>query len=1750
MRVDVFQLRDSIIEDYSKFIDGFLSIRDERIRSAVSKALEEGIFWPEPWISLNPKFTSGGTIDELVASGDLHPGCGAIFKMGKGEGQSGTALSLYQHQVEAIRTARAGHSYVLTTGTGSGKSLTYIIPIVDDVLRRPGSKSIKAIVVYPMNALANSQEEELAKFLKAGFPDGNGPVTFAVYTGQENDEERQRIMADPPDILLTNYVMLELILTRSTERPLIAQAQDLRFLVLDELHTYRGRQGADVALLCRRTKEACRATALRVVGTSATLATEGTFAEQQAVIADVATSLFGVTIAPGDVIGESLQRTTTTAIPSADALRSSVESSSTYGRDDYAAFASDPLAQWVESTIGIAERDGRLVRADPRTLGAADGLAAQLAGECGLSVEMVTIALRSILLAGSRVLDPTTGRTVFAFKLHQFVSRGSNVFATIEDPEVRDVTLSEQQYAPGDRSKRLFPLAFCRDGGQEYYVVERVRDESGDYLIGRDLGDLDSAGSQRKLRFLYVSTTKPWPDDEHGQFERLPADFLEEGPGGALRVRSSDKNKCPEPVWVTTDGYLHDSSVEGSVPGWLVPAPFRFCLWSGASYAPMTRSDILKLSTLGFEGRSTATTMLTIGALRFLEAHGEGLPVKLLNFTDNRQDAALQAGHFNDFVQVSLIRAALYEALADAAEEGLDYLTLPKAVQTALSLAPTEYSQNPDAKFNAKEEIDKALRAVLAYRLYVDLRSGWRVTAPNLEQCGLLDIGYSQLDELCEAGDEWAECHEALAAATPKCRKEVTEAVLDHLRRELAVKAEQLDKDYHESLWSRSYQSLIAPWALDESERRSLEQSRVAFLRSRDHRDEFNWICLTPNTLVGSHLRRRAFDRVLTTAEVEQVLQDLFRVLSLAGLIQPVVEHRRDDKVDVGYQIPAAALRWRQGDGKEAVIDAIRVPSTGGVARSVSDFFVEFYRNIAETLVGFEAREHTAQVKSDVREERERRFRNNELPVLFCSPTMELGIDIASLNIVGMRNVPPTPANYAQRSGRAGRSGQPALVIAYCSTGSMHDQYFFRHPTLMVSGKVQPPRLELLNEDLVRAHLHAIWLSISNIKMGRSLDSVLDVSGSHASLAVNPDCLTDLEAAGPRAAAAERASKVLSTVPGIESADWWHEGWIAENLNQITASFESACRRWRDLYRAAEGQQRTQNSIIMDHSKSAVDKDRAKRLRAEAEAQLHLLLNEETTDFQSDFYSYRYFASEGFLPGYNFPRLPLSAYIPGRQGKHDDYLNRPRFVAVREFGPRALIYHEGSVYQVTSVMIPVAEDVNPVTEDPVITTTMIQCSVCGYLHVATAPDRCERCEADLSLSGDRLSSMFRMTSVSTRRADRITANVEERQRQRYEIHTAYHFAEVNGQPAVRTARAVDGGGDVAQLAFGPTATLALINVGLSRRKDKAELGYLLDLDKGRWMPRPEEKETDDEPASTRHKRVIPFVEDRRNILIVDPGTAGGGPTKLSPEADQAESGAATSGALSEVALMASLEAVLKASIESEFDLEDRELDVESLPSREKRTSILLYEAAEGGAGVLRQLVDDPTALARVARAGLARCHFDPDTLEDLHRAPGATEDCTAACYDCLLSYTNQPDHRILDRFLVRDYLSRLVAASVETSPGAESRSEHIERLSRQAGSDLEREWLNQVAGAGYRLPDKAQVFVEGAGSRPDFVYSGAHTAIYVDGPHHEYPHRAARDADAEDRLFSIGWSVIRFGLHDDWLKLLAENGGVFGNATP
>lgn len=251
-----------------------MTIRDDRVRWHVEERTRQGYQWPGPWLSLNPNVVSGGSLDDRIDEGLLAAEPGRVFRLKPGPDHAGRLLWLHRHQRDAIEIARDGHSYVLTIGIGSCKSLAYLLPIVNRILQAKADGSyrpcIKAIIVYPMNALANSQLGELDKFVNHGDPNGRGPVSFRRYTGQESREERHEIMAEPPDTLLINYVMLELVLTRRVEWEKLSVAADgLWFLVLDELHTCRGRQSADVAFLVRRTRDARNAPHVQCIGTSA-----------------------------------------------------------------------------------------------------------------------------------------------------------------------------------------------------------------------------------------------------------------------------------------------------------------------------------------------------------------------------------------------------------------------------------------------------------------------------------------------------------------------------------------------------------------------------------------------------------------------------------------------------------------------------------------------------------------------------------------------------------------------------------------------------------------------------------------------------------------------------------------------------------------------------------------------------------------------------------------------------------------------------------------------------------------------------------------------------------------------------------------------------------------------------------------------------------------------------------------------------------------------------------------------------------------------------------------------------------------------------------------------------------------------------------------------------------------------------------------------------------------------------------------
>jgi very-short-patch-repair endonuclease len=386
-----------------------------------------------------------------------------------------------------------------------------------------------------------------------------------------------------------------------------------------------------------------------------------------------------------------------------------------------------------------------------------------------------------------------------------------------------------------------------------------------------------------------------------------------------------------------------------------------------------------------------------------------------------------------------------------------------------------------------------------------------------------------------------------------------------------------------------------------------------------------------------------------------------------------------------------------------------------------------------------------------------------------------------------------------------------------------------------------------------------------------------------------------------------------------------------------------------------------------------------------------------------------------------------------------------------------------------------------------------------------------------------LVDLLRLQNVATRRRDRISSDEEERQRQGYEVRTAVQFTEHDGA-SVGSAAAVaaSDGSELLALAYGQAATIWRVNLGWTRRAHQDTHGFVLDTERGYWAK--DDKATPDDPddrLSSATRRVIPFVEDRRNCLLVEPSTP--------LEAEQ----------------MASLQAALKRAIQAEYQLEDQELAAEPLPTADVRNVLLFFEAAEGGAGVLRRLVEDEGAIARVAARALELCHYAPDGT-DVRRARNATEDCELACYDCLLSYGNQRDHRILDRTAIRALLLDLASASTTAQGGGPGPDDHADFLRRRCDSDLERAFVDLLVEQRRKLPDEPQKLIAAAQARPDFVYTRHQLAVFVDGPIHDETDKRHDDAATDARLDDLGWEVVRFHYAADWPALLDRFPGVFG----
>jgi superfamily II DNA/RNA helicase len=1701
--MNIFQTHARIIKDYATYISSFLNIADPGIKNHVEEELTQGKLWPEPLLQFNPSFEMAGSVGDLAQTGVIHKELADIFK----------GYSLYHHQVQAIKLGTKNRDFVVTSGTGSGKSLTYIGSIFHYLLSNPNQSGIVAVVVYPMNALINSQYEEFDSYRqKYEKTTGKGfPITFGQYTGQEKEEKRQQMRENPPHILLTNYMMLELLLTRMRERSIRdAIYNNLRFLVFDELHTYRGRQGADVAMLIRRIRAKCLQEVISI-GTSATMVSTGDSASQRTEVAKVATTLFGRTFSPEQVINEKLTRSLSFegSFPTQAELAASILA----GIQTEAlveTLKKHPIAIWLENRIALDDNEGELQRRKPQPV---SKIIQSLSKDSGVETEIcqkfLVELLQWISIVNQRLQSAGDRYTYLPFKLHQFISQTGSVYTTLDQDNNRHITLEPGVYKKDeDEKKPIFPNVFSRSTGHAFICVSR----NGNRLEPREFRANSGDGDEGETTdgYLIIGDDIWDPVDD---LEFLPDTWL------VKSRRGPDTKKKP---FFPTKLYFDEfGKCSESEPlkwwGWFMKAPLLFDPTGGVFYDTKTNEGT-KLTKLGSEGRSTSTTITTFSILSQLKEAGyRDEDQKLLSFTDNRQDAALQAGHFNDFVQVVRLRASIYKALLDAPRNKLTYTTLGEAIFNALGLPFAEYAnRNDEPSFiNVKRKYEECLQTYLSYRAIADLRRSWRIVLPNLEQCALLTVDYLDIDEVASADAAWNEVP-LVNELNSLERKEFLITILDFFRLEYAIHSENYLTQSKLKEHEKQFREMLkAPWALDRNE--ELREPFHVRFETLNRSARLSSKSMGPTSSLGKFIKlyakQRCPDLNLKGDNYRHFIYQLMAKLEDADYLRSQMA-RSDQNEDVKiYRLKIEKILWTLGDGQTVKADAIKRRSYKDQLQKPNECFRDIYRQNFSQGKRLRGEDHTGQLGTETRIEREDLFRQGKISALFCFPTMELGIDIGGLSVVHLRNAPPNPANYAQRSGRAGRSGQGALIFTYCSSYSPHDRHYFQQQSDLVAGAVQSPRLDLCNKELLLTHLNA--LAISEI----GLPGLEDQGGAKPSIMRfvmddNDKMPLSLEAIAGLEIPAELFAEIKATFTRVIhdfSGDlengpsaWYTDQWTDQNLSKLAVHLDQSLDRWRRLYRSARTilTRSTQKIECGTLSLGSDEYKKHKRNLDQATRQLDLLRNDlgGRSRELSEFYPYRYLASEGFLPGYNFTRLPLRIFLPTNNSS-GEFISRPRSIALREFGPLNVIYHNGRKYRVSQLILQDAE--SAISEAKVskksgyfLTGDQKDLEICPFTGVNLGDNA--NCE--------HLVHLLEMSESRAEERDRISCEEEERVSMGFCIQT--YFSVDGGQlDRVRKAIVKTSEQTLLNLRYIPAARLVHVNHQWQSQQTE---GFPVGLISGDWassMPAP------DTNLKEEYKRVKLWTSNLADALYIEPTQ----PLGLKSEG------------------IVTLQYALKRAIENVFQVEPNEIRVITVGDAES-PNILLYEAAEGSLGILSQFVENIDVFHQVVDQAISICRFD-----DAHyKGP--------ASYDDLLSYYNQRDHKIIDRHLIADALEKLRICSIEiqTNSGFTDYDEQYQSLLRRIDptSSTESTFIDYLYNNGLRLPDDAQKRVDGLYVQPDFYY---HSRIWVfcDGTPHDDPAVKADDENKRQAIIARGDEVWAYYYKDNLADITAARPDIF-----
>ena len=1076
---DPIKASREIKASYIDYIATTFDLADPDYAKALRTELQgEGMVAKGPYLDIGGSYETGATLSQLMEEGKASPLFRTLEPVPEKERELKLDRPLYSHQERALTLASQGANLVVTTGTGSGKTESFLLPILDHLLRQeergelgPG---VRAILIYPMNALANDQMKRMRALLK-----GHGAITFGLYNGNTEHTRakaleayrrtlradpqqgeiisREEMQAAPPHILITNYSMLEYMMLRPKDDAVFRGAQ-LRYIVLDEAHIYRGATGMETSLLMRRLRARISAPdSVQYILTSATLGGP----EADGDILTFAHSLCDVEFRQSGIIRSREKRP-----PMAEerdfppelfrALNRSPEEAGAI-LDEYGAdFAPGGDLGEKLYALFLHSRLFALLRQAAEQPVTAARLAEALAVTEEEVVDLVPLCARA----------ERDGASLIKPRYHFFVRALEGAYVTLAGP--RRLYL-QRRLAEPETGNAVFEAAVCTDCGR-LAVVGR---EEGGYLrqTARKGGE-DDAGFYC-LRETEDGELLEDPEDGEETCENGTEDDVLCPVCGAIAPQADSRFQQPcghDPAgYVKVRRVLRTKQGVARCPACGFGSFRRFYLGAEAAtavlgtqlYEQLPSEEVVVTETVPAQGkRNIFAPVPQRRQVRKKTAR------QFLCFSDSRSEAAFFATYMERSYQEFLRRRGVWHVAGQFRSQGRPAVGMAEFVD---ELARWYEDKRCFVQWDAAEEQEPgSLTAVSRRNAWIavlnEMFNARRST--SLVSMGVLYFEYIKNDAAVGGFRESfsLEPEDARSLLELLAQDGVFSGAVDTG----AVKLNEAEREY--IFFSSAQKKLVKV--------RTAQAAKKSWLTGWQGRTRPNGT-FYPNSRMTRLVRALG----ISAREADDLLGDYWDAV-FAPETEEFALDAGDFRVRIGGTEGTAFYRckkcgrvtpFRVRGQCASVKCAGRLEPFDPLPANAGNHYARLYSSDqADPLF---IREHTAQLAKDQQTRYQEAFVHKRINALSCSTTFEMGVDVGSLETVYLRDVPPSPANYVQRAGRAGRARHAAAFVLTYAKLSSHDFTYYQDPAALISGKIKVPVFALENEKILNRHVFAVALS-------------------------------------------------------------------------------------------------------------------------------------------------------------------------------------------------------------------------------------------------------------------------------------------------------------------------------------------------------------------------------------------------------------------------------------------------------------------------------------------------------------------------------------------------------------------------------------------------------------------------------------------------------------------------------------------------